>query len=274
MPGFTGDGHQIRQDALVTIHKAGLRMEVALEDTYSPPEQRRDLAAEQTAIVRRAAEDSMTAIEAWAAARIAEEQRVIDDDSVGTSAEEVRRQANAQRVDAIVAKGGNRETAISLLQRSSDALNRGRIDEAEVLATAADQLLPGVAFPDGDGFTTAEKLLTSIRWERVMADPGKAEALNRINKARATVAFARRDIGAAYSMALRNSAKLASAAGDPDAASHTGSEAASASIASKMSAAVASIDPATNRLKGYQEPYGTNPGGPLNLRGEPIEAAR
>jgi len=243
MPRYSGDGRAIIKQVQADLHKLGTEMSLLAEWDHLPAGHRARLRSEKTAAARAVRGEGRAALAAWAREEEADARRRLHDNSVGTPAEEARRVSNELRIGRLVessrASSSQRSDAADLAARGNRAYELGNLDEAEVLARASAELMPN---------RQADEVWALVTYDRIAADPAKARASRDLDDVGVVTAAFHRDVSAAYSAALRESATLAKAVGESG--SDVAADAAAAALDSKM---VAFVD-SQRRGVPYAEP--------------------
>lgn len=260
MPGYEGqNGRQIIASAKEAIGRAGAEMRVLAAYDHLPAEHRARLRSERTHLARQTRDSATSALHAWADAQTADARRRLNAKPIGTAAEEARRNTNEIRIGRLVesarASGSAKTAAAELAQQADVAYDVGNLEDADVLSRAALELVPGTR--------VAQEVATLVQYDRVSADPVLARARHEIDDVRVVMAAAERDLNAAVSSALQDSARLASALGDHRGVSESRVEASAAGRHAKIAAALASKP--FGGVEDYREPPGVVPGLPQDL---------
>ncbi len=152
--------------------------------------------------------------------------------SIGTAAEESRKVAEELRIGRMVeaarSSGNPKGQTADLAERADRAFASGDHYEAMVLARAAAEL--------GSTHVLVPEIIASVQADRDLADRQGAKALRDRQDVGVVVAAFDRDVLAATSHALQDSARLARAIGDGAGEIAARKEAAEFSISAKMEA--------------------------------------
>lgn len=255
------DGRAILAAAKADISKAGIEMEVNAAYDHLPVEHRSRIRGERVQDIRMAREIARRDLLEWAAEERASATKRLAP-SIGTAAEEARRMSEELRITRLVQsnKDNARTAADDLADKASAAYARGDKSEARVLAEAARELRPTQA-------QLASEILANIEADEILADPQRAKALRDLNDVEVVLSVFERDMAAATSKALQQSAALAKALGESVGVSQAMQEASAEGRFAKMAA----YAEAQRTGSTYQEPDGVVPGLPQNLdyRGVP-----
>jgi|BarGraNGADG00212_2_1021979.scaffolds.fasta_scaffold46983_2 hypothetical protein len=256
------DGRAITKAARDAINKAGAEMSIISAYDHLPVLHRARIRIDRTHLARETRLQASQAIANWARAETEDATRRLAVKSLGTSAEESRRVVDELRITRLVdsarAGGNAKTTAADLAERANRAYETDNLDEADVLSRAALEL---------GGGRLAQEVAKLVDFDRISADPARARARRDLEDVQVVVVAAQRDLNAAMSAALQDSAKLAAVLGDTGGVAAARVEASAAGRKAKMAAW------AVSQASGekYVQPAGVVDGLPLNLdpRGSP-----
>jgi len=266
------DGRAIVASVREDVARAGVEMSVTAAYDHLPVEHRARIRAERTAAVQQARADGIAALRSWAETAAADARKRLRADPVGSAAEESRRVADelrlARTIEAARAEDARRGLrvpdgmtravangeAYELAARADRAYRDGDLDEAHVLARASVEL---------GGPSLAREIVALVRYDRDAADPAKARAMGDLADVDVVLAVFDRDVTAAVSHSLQDSAALARSLGDDRGAALLTREIVESSLASKLAAAAGAA-----RFAGeYAEPAGALSGMPTGATG-------